>query len=229
MHYSELPAIGRFEGDRFDPVSWQPRVPTAALRHATSDDTFWAARRVAAFSDEMIGAIVATARYSDPAAVKLLTDVLIKRRQKIAAAYLAAINPLVDFALSDDGRLSFRNAAVEAGIATPPARGYRLEWSAFDNLTGEARLIGPVADFVAHAARHAGAAATSGRRPGADSRRRDRSGARRVATAGRRLLPAVAARVGARRIGQTALTGLESHDVIHQIDGCCDCSSRPDR
>jgi hypothetical protein len=148
VHYSELPAIGRFEGDRFDPVSWQPRVPTAALRHATSDDTFWAARRVAAFSDEMIGAIVATARYSDPAAVKLLTDVLIKRRQKIAAAYLAAINPLVDFALSDEGRLSFRNAAVEAGIATPPARGYRLEWSAFDNLTGEARLIGPVADSL---------------------------------------------------------------------------------
>ena len=57
----------------------------------------------------------------------LLTDVLIKRRQKIAAAYLPAINPLVDFALSEDGRLSFSNAAVAAGIATAPAAGYRVE------------------------------------------------------------------------------------------------------
>ena len=140
--YTELPAIGRFEGDRFDPPSWQPRVTTAALRHATPDDTFWAARRVAAFSDEMIAAVVATARYSDPAAAKLLTDVLIKRRQKIAAAYLAAINPLVDFALSNDGRLSFSNAAATAGVA-PSTVEYRVEWAAFDNTTGEARPIGP--------------------------------------------------------------------------------------
>ena len=117
VDYAELPAIGRFEGDRFDPPSWQPRVSTAALRHARSDDTFWAARRVAAFTDDMIRAVVRTGKYSDPAAEALLADVLIKRRQKIAAAYLTAINPLVDFALAADGRLSFRNAAVDAGVA----------------------------------------------------------------------------------------------------------------
>ena len=145
VDYTELPAIGRFEGDRFDPLSWQPRVSTGALRHARSDDTFWAARRVAAFSDAMIRAVVATGEYSDPAAAALLADVLIKRRQKIAAAYLPAINPLVDFALAGDGRLDFRNAAVVAGVAEPPAGGYRAEWAEFDNATGETRTIGPAA------------------------------------------------------------------------------------
>ena len=143
--YEELPAVGRFEGDRFDPPGWQPRVPTAALRHARSDDTFWAARRVAAFTDDMIRTVVRSAAYSDPAAEALLADVLIKRRQKIAAAYLPAINPLVDFTLSEDGRFGFRNAAVDAGVSPPPAGGYRVEWSSFDNVTGESRPMAPAA------------------------------------------------------------------------------------
>jgi hypothetical protein len=134
--YEERTAIGRFEGKSFDPLTWKPRVSTAAFRHAQPDDVFWAARRVMAFSNEMVRALVKTGEYTDPEAERLLGDVLIERRDKIGAAYLAAVTPLVDFSLSDDGRLSFHNAAVNAGIKGARPQGYRLTWARFDNNTG---------------------------------------------------------------------------------------------
>ena len=143
VKYADNHAVGRFEGDAFDPASWKPRVPTAAFLQARADDTFWAARRVAAFSDEMIRAIVQTGHYSEPNDVRLLTDVLIARRQKIARHYLNAINPLVDFTLSADGQVRFRNAAIDAGVGTPPVEGYRATWSTFDNMTGAVTSLGP--------------------------------------------------------------------------------------
>ena len=140
--YQDNYAIGRFEGTQFDPLAWKPRVPTAAMVQARADDNFWAARRVVAFNDEMIRAIVKTGQYSRPTDEQLLADVLIQRRDKIAATYLNAINPLVDFSLSLDGRLAYKNAAVDARVAAPPASGYRATWASFDNDTGAAAAIG---------------------------------------------------------------------------------------
>ena len=75
-----------FQSAMCSPAGWTPRVPTGAILRARDDGTFWAARRVMAFSDEMIRALVKTGQYSDPQAEALLAKVLIQRRDKIGHA-----------------------------------------------------------------------------------------------------------------------------------------------
>ena len=142
VDYEEHPQIGKFEGDKFEPEEWKPRVPVAALLRARADDTLWAALRVMAFTDEHIRAAVKTGKYSDPAAEELLTGVLIKRRDKIGRAYFAKINPLTRFALDDAGVLTFENPAVKSKLAEPPTKGYQAVWNRFDNAARTAQPIG---------------------------------------------------------------------------------------
>jgi hypothetical protein len=133
----QLPAVGRFEGDHFEPETWVPHYPNPAFENARPDDTFWAARRVMAFSDEAIRAIVETGRYTDPRATEYLTHALIARRDKIGRAWPTNVNPLVDFVLDETGTMRFANAAVAAGVAEAP-REYRIRWSSFDNSSNTA-------------------------------------------------------------------------------------------
>ena len=132
VHYVEGPSIGKFEGDSFDPRTWRPQTPTTAYMELRADDAFWAARRVGAFTDDMIRALVDTGELTDPRAASTLAGIMIKRRDAILRAYLPAVNPVVSPQLDASGQLTFRNAAVDAGVAAPPAR-YRLAWFEFDN------------------------------------------------------------------------------------------------
>ena len=136
MHidYPDVPrSVGRFESQSFDPVRWRPEYPNPAFDNMRPDDAFWAARIVSKFSDAHIRAIVAKARYSDPRATEYVTATLIERRNRVLNTWLPAVNPLVDFALSESGDLTFRNAAADAGVVTPAGR-YQARWSRFDNM-----------------------------------------------------------------------------------------------
>ena len=139
VKYTEGPSIGKFEGDRFDPRTWRPQTLTTAYLELRADDAFWAARRVAAFSDETIRAIMQTGQFSDPHTAQVIGDIMIKRRDKILQAYLPAVNPIVSPKF-DGSRLTFENAALAADVARAP-EAYHAAWQHFDNATGTTRPI----------------------------------------------------------------------------------------
>jgi hypothetical protein len=141
IHYPSHRGIGRFESKRFVPEEWRPRVPNPAYVRSRPDDTFWAARKLMAISDDLIRAAVKAGHYTDPESEAFLVAALIERREKIGRAWLTPVNPIVDPVLSQDGVLTFRNIAVDLNFASAPA-GYQISWFRFDNTSGESTAVG---------------------------------------------------------------------------------------
>ncbi len=139
------PEVARSAGpfhadDHFDPVAWRAEYPNVAFQNMRADDAFWAARRVAAFTDAQLDVLVRRGAYRDPAAHAQIVAALIARRDAIARAWLTGVTPVAAPALSADGRLTFEDAAAAAGV-TAGAR-YRVQWQHFDNDTGTHTPVG---------------------------------------------------------------------------------------
>jgi hypothetical protein len=129
-HYPDLPEVGHFESDMFEPERWKPNYPNPAFENRLPDDTFWAARQVMSFRDEEIRAMVETGEYTDPKSVDWIAKCLIARRDKIGNAYLTVVLPLDRFRV-EAGRLEFDDLAAKYGLRAPSK--YQVQWSRFDN------------------------------------------------------------------------------------------------
>jgi hypothetical protein len=140
--FYEARAIGRLplHSADFDPDLWRPRVPNPAFLNARQDDRFWAAKKLAAMTTDMIRAAVRSGEFDDSEAEEFLVRALAGRRDAITRAYLTAMNPIADAAI-DNGALTFRNAAVDADVAVAP-HGYLARWFTYDNATGTGAPLG---------------------------------------------------------------------------------------
>jgi len=128
--YPKLKGVGLFDASSFDPLQWKPEVPNAAFLMMNSTDAFWAAKQVAAFTDDEIRALVETGKLSDPRAEDWIAECLIERRDKIAQAWFSKVLALDQFRIAD-GNLAFDDLSARYGTSAP--RSYDVQWSAYDN------------------------------------------------------------------------------------------------
>jgi hypothetical protein len=79
--------VGRFEPE-VEPRLWKPYYPNLAYEDLEEEDARWAARLIARFPDELIAAVVALARYSNPEDAAYVSRALAARRDAIVRTYL---------------------------------------------------------------------------------------------------------------------------------------------
>lgn len=122
-----------YDVELFEPHAWRPGYPNPAFGRMDEGDAAWAARIVARFTDEHIDAIVAMARFDNPAHAARLSGVLKGRRDKVLRRYLTRRSPLTDptVRIAKTGSfLCLSDLGVISGVASASSRAYaaRLVW-----------------------------------------------------------------------------------------------------
>lgn len=144
VRYPQSPALGNIEADFFEPWKWKTEYPQPAFDQMDAADAFWAASIAARFTDDMIRAIVDAAQLSDRRVADTLTEVIIRRRDKVVNYWINRTNPLDDFSIDESAHgtdVTFDNAAIRVGAATGEAA-YTAQWSRFDNMSGAEQAVG---------------------------------------------------------------------------------------
>jgi len=139
--YPKFKGVGRFDSWSFDPMTWKPNYPNPAFLLMDREDAFWAAKQVAAFSDDEIRALVDTGEYSDPRAARWIADSLIGRRDKIAEAWFSKVVPIDRFSVVE-GKLAFDD--LQAGRGAGSEREYSVRWASCDRNGGSTPLSAAV-------------------------------------------------------------------------------------
>jgi hypothetical protein len=124
---AEHPALGYYPAETFDPDTFRTNQRIPSHMRMTDRDAYWGAKVVTSFSDEQIGALVATARLpgSDARHVEHAMRV---RRDIIGRRYLRAIAAVENPGMSPDGtRVCFEDLTLARGYARPAEIRYRIE------------------------------------------------------------------------------------------------------
>ena len=133
------PSLGNIEADFFEPWKWKTEYPQPAFDQMDAADAFWAASIASRFTDDDDqGDRRRRASSRIRRRQRYLTDVIIKRRDKVVAYWISRTNPLDRFEVQRSGSgvdLTFDNAAVRLRVAQPGAT-YAVRWFAVDNLAG---------------------------------------------------------------------------------------------
>jgi hypothetical protein len=139
VHYrSQLPSVGNFTAEAFDPIKWKENYPNPAFRAMLPADAYWAAKKVMTFTDDDIRAIVEQGQFSSPEAVDYITKTLISRRDAVGRAWFQRALAVEELRI-ENGELHFENLAVRYGLAKAPS--YHYEWFHFDNQTGGKKVV----------------------------------------------------------------------------------------
>ncbi len=137
-YYPKDPAVGRFEGEAFDPARWYTTGKNAAFENRLPDDEFWAAKILMSLTDEDIRTVVEEGEYSRQEVTDWIANSLIQRRDKIGRYYFSKVLPLDDFRV-ENGELRFVDLDVKYGFNSPQE--IHVAWSTFDNLRQTSQQI----------------------------------------------------------------------------------------
>jgi hypothetical protein len=130
--FPKYQAVGRWEGEDFDPELWRNDYPNPAFQRATARDVFWAAKILMTFSKEELLAMVETGEYSDPDNTDYFHEVLVQRQMKCGRWGIQLLNPLDQFELKNS-LLHFENLSEKYGFTVPGTTQYEVKWSVYDN------------------------------------------------------------------------------------------------
>jgi hypothetical protein len=117
------PSVGSFSAQPFDPEAWREAYPFWPFIEMDAADAYWGAKLVMRFDRPMLEAIVAQAKLSEPAAAQYLVDTLLARQKSIGRAFLDAVTPLDDFAITPQ-----QLCMTDLGVAHGLARAGIVEW-----------------------------------------------------------------------------------------------------
>lgn len=120
-----LDEVAYFHSDQFDPLDWHPIYPHGAFANLTDADGYWAARIVAAFSDQDLRVLVEQGRWQDPRSVDWLVEHLGRRRDVIARTWFDRIAPL-DYWVWEGGVLRGHDLGLEHALYPDLQTSYRV-------------------------------------------------------------------------------------------------------